>query len=118
MSFERDGVFSPDLDQFHHAMRTTAPSKPWFDYYSHGKQFIQNLPIPVPTESERDAVEAAVKDLIETLTAVEKARTPHQRTRQERRANELKTLIESLISALFGLSDADVELARAVPVPT
>jgi hypothetical protein len=32
MSFERDGFFSPDLDQFRHAMRATAPSKAWFDY--------------------------------------------------------------------------------------
>jgi Family of unknown function (DUF5677) len=32
VSFERDGFFSPDLDQFRDAIRTTAPSKPWFDY--------------------------------------------------------------------------------------
>ncbi len=32
MSFEQDGFFSPELDQFRDAMRTTAPSKPWFDY--------------------------------------------------------------------------------------
>jgi uncharacterized protein DUF5677 len=32
MSFERDGFFSPDLDQFRTAMRTTGPSKVWFDY--------------------------------------------------------------------------------------
>lgn len=32
MSFELDGFFSPELDQFRDAMRTTAPSKPWFDY--------------------------------------------------------------------------------------
>ena len=31
MSFEQDGFFSPELDQFRDAMRTTAP-KPWFDY--------------------------------------------------------------------------------------
>ena len=32
MSFEQDGFFSPELDQFRDAMRTTDPSKPWFDY--------------------------------------------------------------------------------------
>jgi hypothetical protein len=87
-------------------------------YYSHGKQFIQNLPIPVPTTAERDAVDVLVRDLIETLHAVETARTPHQRIIQERRADELRTQIENRISALFALSNADLELARAVPVPT
>ena len=86
-------------------------------YYSHGKQFIQNLPIPVPTDAERRAVEALVQELIEALDAVEAARTPHQRTIQERRADELRTQIENRISALFGLSDSDMDLARAVPVP-
>jgi hypothetical protein len=87
-------------------------------YYSHGKQFIQNLPIPVATDAERRAVEALVQALIETLDAVETARTPHQRTIQERRADELGTQIENHISVLFGLSDAEMDLARAVPVPT
>jgi hypothetical protein len=32
MSFERDGFFSPELDQFRSAMRTTMPTKAWFDY--------------------------------------------------------------------------------------
>jgi hypothetical protein len=32
VSFEQDGFFSPELDQFRDAMRTTDPSKPWFDY--------------------------------------------------------------------------------------
>jgi len=32
MSFEQEGFFSPELDQFREAMRTTAPTKPWFDY--------------------------------------------------------------------------------------
>ncbi len=32
MSFEIDGFFSPDLEGFQHAVRTTAPTKAWFDY--------------------------------------------------------------------------------------
>jgi hypothetical protein len=86
-------------------------------YYSHGKQFIQNLPIPVPTDSQLHAVDALVRDLIEALDAVETARTPHQRTPLERRADDLRTQIEVLISAVFGLSDAEMAVVRAVPVP-
>jgi len=32
MSFEIDGFFSPDLEGFLRAVRTTAPTKSWFDY--------------------------------------------------------------------------------------
>ena len=32
MSFEIDGFFSPDLELFQRAVRTTAPTKAWFDY--------------------------------------------------------------------------------------
>lgn len=32
MSFEIDGFFSPDLEEFRNAIRTTAPTKAWFDF--------------------------------------------------------------------------------------
>jgi Family of unknown function (DUF5677) len=32
MSFEQEGFFSPDLDRFREAVRTTDPTKAWFDY--------------------------------------------------------------------------------------
>jgi hypothetical protein len=32
MSFEQDGFFSPEVDEFRDAMRTTMPTKVWFDY--------------------------------------------------------------------------------------
>jgi Family of unknown function (DUF5677) len=32
MSFEVDGFFSPEIEQFRQAVRSTAPYKPWFDY--------------------------------------------------------------------------------------
>lgn len=32
MSFEIDGFFSPDIDQFRDAVRTGKTTKPWFDY--------------------------------------------------------------------------------------
>ncbi len=87
-------------------------------YYSHGKQFIENLPIPVPAEPERTAIETLVTTLIDTLGASEAARTPHERTVKEREAADLKAQVETRISALFNLSDADMETVRAVPVPS
>lgn len=87
-------------------------------YYSHGKQFIKNLPIPLPTESEQIAIEAMVTTLIDTLGAIETSRTPHERTIKKRQAAELKTQIEARISTLFNLSNADMEIVRAVPIPS
>jgi hypothetical protein len=87
-------------------------------YYSHGKQFIENLPIPVPVESDRTAIEALVANLIDELGAIETERTPHERTVRERHATEMKAQIEARIGTLFNLSDADVEIARAVPIPS
>jgi hypothetical protein len=32
MAYEQEGFFSPELDQFRVAMRSTHPTKPWFDF--------------------------------------------------------------------------------------
>jgi type I restriction-modification system DNA methylase subunit len=86
-------------------------------YYSHGKQFIQNLPIPIPTDSQRLEVEALVIQLIDTLDAIATAGTPHQRTIHERQTAELRGQIDVIVGNLFGLSPADMDVVRAVPVP-
>lgn len=86
-------------------------------YYSHGKQFITNLPIPVPSDQERREIEALVVQVIDTLDAVTAARTPHHRNLRERQAANLRIQIETRVTALFGLSIEDIDLVRAVPVP-
>ena len=48
--------------------------------------------------------------LIATNDALRDARTPHQKTLQERRANELRGQIEVHVSELFGLSEENMEL--------
>lgn|GEM_PF-4293253 len=86
-------------------------------YYSHGKQFIENLPIPLPTAPELMAINALVAQMIDTLDAVARARMPHQRDISERQAADLRVQIEAHVTALFGISPADIEIVRAVPVP-
>ena len=87
-------------------------------YYSHGKQFIAPIPIPIPDELDRVAIEDLVVRLIEALRAAgEPARIPHERQLQEREAVNLRSQIEAAVSVLYDLSPADVEVARAVPVP-
>lgn len=87
-------------------------------YYSHGKQFIEYLPIPIPTDAQRSQIETLVGQLITALGGIPEARIPHQRTSRERQAAALKIRIENQVTALFGLSAADMEIVRAVPVPS
>jgi hypothetical protein len=86
-------------------------------YYSHGKQFIEVLPVPVPSAADRSAVEALVIQLISMLERVEAARTPRERTLLERQAVDLRAQVEARITALFGLSAAEMDVIRAVPIP-
>lgn len=86
-------------------------------YYSHGKQFIEHLPVPDATPVERAAIEQLVNNLIAANSAVSSARTPHQRDLQERNAAALRDQIEARVTALYGLSPTDMATVRAVPVP-
>ena len=86
-------------------------------YYSHGKQFIEKLPIPVPNDQEHAAIEALVVQMMDALDAITTARTPHQRTLHERLAVDLRAQIEARVSALFGLTAADMDVVQAVPIP-
>jgi hypothetical protein len=87
-------------------------------YYSHGKQFIENLPIPLPSDDQRIHIEGLVQQFIDALTAVVESRTPHEKTMRERQAATLKLQIEAAVEALFGLTMADMDIVRAVPVPS
>ena len=86
-------------------------------YYSHGKQFIEHLPVPAASAADRAAIEQLVSDMIAANDAVRNARTPHQRSLQERNATTLRDQIEARVTGLFGLTPADIAVVRAVPVP-
>jgi len=87
-------------------------------YYSHGRQFIKNLPIPIPDDPQRTAIERLVGHLIDTLDALDAARTPRERTYRKHEETDLRDQIERRVSAIFELSQADMEVVRSVPVPT
>ncbi len=86
-------------------------------YYSHGKQFIENLPVPIPSESERATIDALVAGLIDANDNAVVARTPHDRTLYERQAADLRQQIDARITQLFRLTPADMDIVRAIPVP-
>jgi hypothetical protein len=86
-------------------------------YYSHGKQFIEVLPVPVPSEEDREAIEGLVVQLISVLQQEATSRTPREKTLFERQSIDLRTQIEARVSTLFGLSPDEMDVIRAVPVP-
>ena len=86
-------------------------------YYSHGKQFIEGIPMPIPPEDEIAIVDGLVADLINALDAARPPGTPQERLLETRRANHLKRMIENRVSDFFDLSENDMEIIRAVPSP-
>jgi hypothetical protein len=86
-------------------------------YYSHGKQFIEDLPVPIPSDADRAAIDALVVCLIGTYDDIATARTPHDKTLYERQAADLRQQVDGHITRLFGLTPADMDIVSAVPVP-
>lgn len=86
-------------------------------YYSHGKQFIEHLPIPAATPAQRREIEDLVVEVIAATDALKQVRTPHQKNLHERRVAALRTEIEARVGVLYGLSAADLLVVAAVPVP-
>ena len=86
-------------------------------YYSHGKQFLKALPIPVPADATRATIEALVATLIVRFDALAAARTPHDRARLTRETADLKQQIQQLVDRVFGLTPDDWAIVNAVPIP-
>lgn len=84
-------------------------------YYSHGKQFIENLPIPLPSDSELRCIEKLVEEIIDILNATHVPFTPAERVSRERYANELCNQIETHISVLLGVNAKEMEMIQAMP---
>ena len=86
-------------------------------YYSHGKQFIKTLPIPVSGGETNAEIEALAVRIIGVRDALAFARTPQQRTRLNRSIDDLRQQIEHHVSRVFGLTDDELAIVNAVPVP-
>ena len=80
------------------------------NYYSHGKQFIKDLPIPIPPRAELRSVDKMVVELIGTLEKARTSRTPAERKIRERHSNELRTRIETRITTLFGVDAEEIDI--------
>lgn len=86
-------------------------------FYSHGKQFIENLPVPIPTSAQKTKIENLVKKLLSELNN-DAARTPHAVTLRERECNRLRDEIEEAVTSIFAVTDAELEIIKSIPIPT
>ena len=86
-------------------------------YYSHGKQFIKTLPIPIPSNVKGDEIEALVKMLIGRLDALAFVRTPDHRSRLIRKINELRQEIQQHVSQVYGITENEFDIVNTIPIP-
>lgn len=87
-------------------------------YYSHGKQFLQGLPVPDPGEQERARIDRLVGDLIGKFDELDALRLPAQRERKEREISYLRNRIEVALNEAFGLTEDELQSINAVPIPS
>jgi len=86
-------------------------------YYSHGKQYIENLPIPAHTSDQKNYIAELVQQVIAVGVHLDQAAIPNARINLERNFNQLKEEIEEQITALFQLTEEEMVVVRDVPTP-
>ena len=86
-------------------------------YYSHGKQFIEELPIPILADVVHGEIKVLVEKLISRLDSLATTYISHDKRRLEREAVDIKQRIRELVSQAFGLTDTDRKIIDAVPIP-
>lgn len=86
-------------------------------YYSHGKQYIEHLPVPSHTLKEKADIAELVRKAIEISEAHEAAILPQQQTKLGRNFEQLKKRIEHQVTTLYGLTDEEMVSIIEIPVP-
>lgn len=82
-------------------------------FYSHGKQFIENLPVPVADAETIASVELLVRQLIDVTESAAAARTPHQRDLLQRTIAILRAQVEDVFTNLYRLDSHDLQILTA-----
>ncbi|KXA95217.1 hypothetical protein AKJ36_01250 [candidate division MSBL1 archaeon SCGC-AAA259I07] len=89
-------------------------------YYSHGKQFIKDVPIKMidkNDEEEFQKYQAVIRLVQEHMDVYEKflnAKTEKERQIHEEHLSDLRSKIGSYISNLYNLSEKEMEIAKTV----
>lgn len=93
-------------------------------YYSHGKQFLENLPIPdIDFKNDflrlsHNSIVSLVKKLIHINEKIKSSKIPKDRNLYERQKQPIVDRLNSLIESLYRLSPVDIEVAENVQILT
>lgn len=88
-------------------------------YYSHGKQFIQDVPIKMISEDEDEfetyeEIISLVQDHMDVNENVRNATTEQREQQQRQRLYVLRDEIESRVTELYDVSPEEVDIAKTV----
>lgn len=92
-------------------------------YYSHGKQFLAELPVPPidfgqsASVREHDSIVNEVKELIRLTDSSDGAMTPASQSIILKQIEMARSALESHLNKLFGLTVKDCDIVRSVPIP-
>ena len=92
-------------------------------YYSHGKQFLEELPVPKidfaspDGVKEHNAVVDEVKKLIALTDSTKTAMTPGKYAVSSKQIEMMREALESRLNKIFGLTQAGYDVIRSVPIP-
>lgn len=90
-------------------------------YYSHGKQFIENLPIRtidfnMPEDVRlHDNIVDIVQEIIDTKVNIQENRIPARREVLSRKFSYLNSTLISLVNGLYGISEQDIQTVCSDP---
>ena len=93
-------------------------------YYSHGKQFLESLPIPdidfrnASMKYNHNQIVLLAEKLIAINEKIKSSTIPKQRNVHEGQRRHFTVRINKLVEALYGLSPADIEAAESVQIST
>jgi len=92
-------------------------------YYSHGKQFLEELPVPninfasPDAVKEHDAVVVDVKKLITLTDSTRSAMTPATQSVTSKQIKMMRDALEARLNRIFGLTRAGFDVIRSLPIP-
>ena len=92
-------------------------------YYSHGKQFLEELPIPaIDFETpagvrEHASIVQEVRKLIDLTDSAKDAMSPAKQDVILKQIKMARDVLESRLNKIFGLSAKDCDVIRSVPIP-
>lgn len=86
-------------------------------YYSHGKQFISDILVPILSTKMRDAIADMVAEVIDARLTLANAKTPAEIDKASRRYHGLRDRLTDLVFDAFSMDDAEKQVVISVPMP-